>query len=137
MGLNAIQFMRADATINVVRILIPSTSAYNSAIQAVDGTIKPLGISQNWSRANPDPAQSDATALQAALVNENIGVWANGSTGIDLYCNATWSPGDLIMADSNGYGIVATSTNYHVGRAETAGVIGTYCAVTVDTGYTK
>lgn len=131
------QNMRAGATINVARILIASTVDANSAIQAVDGAAKPIGISANWSRANPDPAQSDATALQAALVGENIAYWPNGTPGVDLYCNFAWSPGDLIMADASGYGIVATTTNYHVGRAETAGVVGAYCPVTVDVGYTK
>jgi hypothetical protein len=125
------QNQRAGATINCSTILVASTTEPNTALQANSATRPPIGIAVNYNRANPDPAMSDATALIAALVNETIGVHYAGETGIDLLCAATWAPGDLIMADSNGQGIVATSGNWFVARAQSAGVIGALCPVDV------
>ena len=132
-----IQNMRAGGTINVARIVVADTAAPNSAIQATGATVIPIGISSNASRANPDPAMSDATALVAAIVNENIEIHGEGSTEVDLTCAFAWTAGDLIMADADGKGIVATAGNYYVGQAACNGQVGALCPVRVTVGLVK
>ncbi len=131
MGAATLQNARAGATINCTRFVIASTTEPNTALQASSGSVNTIGISANWSRANPDPDQTDAAALIAALVNENVAIYAQGSVGVDLYCNATWSPGDLLMPDASGFGIVATAGNFYGARAQGAGVVGALCPVDV------
>lgn len=132
-----IQNARAGATINVCRFVVASTVDPNSALQAANATTRPIGISHNFSRANPDPDQTDATALEAARVNENVAIHDEGSVGVDLYCNFAWSPGDLLMSDASGFGIVATTGNWYGARAQTAGTVGALCPVDVVIGYTR
>lgn len=133
----SLQSMYANATINICRILIPDSAHTNSVKQAINGTIRPTGVSGNGGRLRPDPdfAQSDVDV--AALAGENVAVFADGSRSVDLYCNAAWSPGDLIMSDASGYGIVATSGNYYVGRATGPGTVGTLCPIDVEPGLLK
>lgn len=132
---NTLMNARAGGTINVCRFVIADTTAPNSAVQASAGTSPFLGVSQNSSRINPYPDQSDATALQAALVGEIIGIHPAGAVGVDLYCNEAWAPGDLLMADASGYGIVATTGKYAGARAQGTGVVGALCPVDVINAY--
>lgn len=130
----SIQNMRAGATINVSLFVTASTTEPNTVLQASNATAVPQGISVNYNRANPDPSMSDNTALIAALVNENIGVHSLGETGVDLTCAFAWSPGDLLMSDANGQGIVATTGNWYGAQAQSAGVVGALCPVNVVIG---
>lgn len=134
MGADTLQNARAGATINCTRFVIASTTEPNTALQASAATVNTIGISANFSRANPDPDQTDAVALIAALVNENVAIYAQGSVGVDLYCNDTWAPGALIMSDASGFGITATAGNWYGARAQTAGVVGALCPVDVFIG---
>jgi hypothetical protein len=127
----------ATGTINICRICIRDGTHANGAKQAVDGTVNPLGVANQASRVRPDPdiSAADATALdKAAIAGENISIFGRGAVGVSVFCNAAWNPGDPIMADANGLGIVATSGNYYVGFAETSGTVNALCPVTVDPG---
>lgn len=130
----SIQNMRAGATINVSLFVLASTTEPNTVLQAAKATTPPQGISVNYNRANPDPSMSDATALVAALVNETIGVHSFGETGVDLTCAVAWAPGDLLMSDANGAGIVATTGNWYGAQAQSTGVVGALCPVNVMIG---
>ena len=134
---NSVQNMRAGGTIKVSRFVVPDTTANNSAIQASNGNTLPLGIATNAGRLNPDPNYSQSSVDQAAIANENVGIHGPGSTGVDLYCAFAWSPGDLLMPDSNGEGVVATAGQYYGARAQTAGVVGALCPVDVVTGLVR
>lgn len=129
-----IQNMRAGGTINVALFVTADPASPNSCIQASNGTVVPIGISSNASRANPDPSMSDATALVAALVNENIEIHGEGSTEVDLTCAFAWSPGDLLMSDGDGKGILATAGSYYGAQAASAGQVGALCPVRVTVG---
>ncbi len=135
----SLQNMYANGTIVCATIVIPDSTHINSVKAAVDGSVLPAGIASNAPRVRPDPSftMSALSAMQAAIAGEILEVYGPGSTGVDLYCNAVWSPGDLIMADASGYGVVATTTNYYAARAQGTGVVGAYCPVDVMVGYTK
>lgn len=127
--------MMANSTINISTILVPDGTAPNACNQAANGTVLPLGVASDASRSRPDPDIATGNVLNiAALQYENIRVFGRGATAVPLYCNYAWSPGDLIMSDSNGYGIECTSGSYYVGRAEGPGTVGAYCPITVDPG---
>ncbi len=129
------QSMYANATITTCRIVIPDSTHTNSVKQAVDGTIRPVGISGNAGRLRPDPDFSQANVDQAAIAGENVAVFVDGARSVDLYCNAAWSAGDLIMADASGKGVVATSGRYYVGRALGPGTVDSLCPVDVEPGW--
>lgn len=134
---NQYQAMYANATVGCSLIVIRDSTHANSVKIGVDGTVVPVGISTNAARTRPDPDFSQSTQAQqvAANAGETVGVHCVGATGVDLVCNATWSVGDPIMADSAGKGIVATTGNYYVGFAQTVGVVGALCPVDVQPGY--
>ncbi len=134
---NQYQNMYANSTIACSIFVIPDATHNNSVKKSVDGTVRPSGISQESNRTRPDPDFSLTTQAQqiAAIAGESIQVWVDGATGVSLVCNATWAAGDLLMADANGLGIVATMGNYYGARAQTAGVIGALCPVDVVIGY--
>lgn len=134
--MNTIQNMRASGDVNVCRVVVADTSAPNSCVQATSGTPRPLGISWDRSKLEPNPNYTSAQLLIAANAGDPVGIFSDGAVGVPLYCNATWVAGDLLMADSNGYGVQVTSGNYYVARAQTAGVIGSYCSVDVVIGLT-
>lgn len=121
----------AGGTINVNRICVAYTGHDNGAVQAADGTHLPIGISVGAGRLRPDPDFTAAQVLEAAEAGEVVGIYGPGSVGVGLYCNFAWSAGDLLMADANGMGIVATSGKWAAARAESAGVVGQICNVTV------
>lgn len=124
----------AGGTINTCRFVVPDSTHPNAAIQASDGTHLPLGISLNASRLRPDPEFDSTDVLVAAIEGEPIGIHPPGSVGVDLLCAAAWNPGDLLMSDANGKGIVATTGKYYGARAEGPGAVGALCPVTVVTG---
>lgn len=124
----------AAGTVNVARFIRPDTTHPNAAVQAAAGTIPVLGISTNAGRVRPDPDFTDAQVLEAAQTGENIGYFPPGCTGVDLTCAFAWSPGDLLMPDANGKGIVATTGKYYGARAQSAGVVGALCPVDVIVG---
>lgn len=137
MATNQFQNMYANSTIPCSIILVRDSTHNNSVKTAANATVEPVGISWNSARTRPDPdfSQSIQSQQVAAIQGESVGVFCLGATGVDLYCNATWSVGDPIMADASGFGIVATSGNYHIGFAQTAGVIGALCPVDIQIGY--
>lgn len=125
---------RAGGTINITRFVKCDTASDNCAIQAIDGTVLPLGVSTDQSKTRPD---SDIVAnpnVIAALIGDQIKIFVEGAKGISLYCNAAWTRGDLLMPDANGYGIVCTPGNYYGARAQTNGTVGSLCTVDVITG---
>lgn len=124
----------AGATIYTARFVKASTSHANAAIQADDGDELVLGISTNASRLHPSPDFTDAAVLEAAQAGENIAIHPPGQVSVDLTCAFAWSPGDLLMPDADGKGVVATTGKYYGARAESAGVVGALCPVTVVTG---
>lgn len=124
----------AAGTINTCRFVVPDATHPNAAIQAADATHLPLGISQNASRLRPDPDFDPTDALIAAIAGETIGIHPAGSVSVDLLCAAAWNPGDLLMSDANGKGIVATTGKFYGARAEGPGTVGALCPVTVVTG---
>lgn len=132
--MSTLQNAYAAGTINTCRFVVPHTSHPNAAIQASDATHLPLGISQNSSRLRPDPEFDAADVLVAAIEGETIGIHPPGSVSVDLLCAAAWNPGDLLMADANGKGIVATTGKYYGARAEGPGTVGALCPVTVIAG---
>ena len=136
---NQLQNMYANSTVPCSVILVADATHNNSAKVAANSTVRPVGISVNSNRTRPDPDFSLTTQAQqiAAIAGESLGVWVEDSTGVDLYCNYAWNIGDLIMSDSSGYGIVATTGNYYVAQAQTAGVVGALCPVDVKIGYTR
>lgn len=132
------QNMWANSTIGCSVILIPDATHFNSVKKAPSGAVLPSGISPNGARTRPDPDFAQSTQAQqiAAIAGETVDVYGPGCTGIDLVCGTVpWAAGDLIMADSNGYGITCTTGNYYVGRAQTTGVAGALCPVDVNPGY--
>lgn len=137
MATNQFQNMYANSTVACSVIVIPDSTHFNSVKKAVDGTVLPSGISWNSARTRPDPDFNQSTQAQqiAAIAGESLGVWCDGATGVDLVCNFAWTTGDLIMADSNGLGIEATTGNYYVGRAQATGVVGALCPIDVTPGY--
>ncbi|MFO1040971.1 MAG: hypothetical protein U0941_04250 [Planctomycetaceae bacterium] len=134
--MSTLQNAYAAATINTSRFVIADATHPNAAIQAADGTRLPLGISTNASRRHPDPGFTQTQCDEAALQGEVIGIHPPGSVGVDLLCNAAWNPGDLLMSDANGKGIVATTGKYYGARAQTAGTVGALCPVDVVCGLT-
>jgi len=124
----------AAGTINTCRFVVPDASHPNAAIQAADATHLPLGIAQNASRLRPDPDFAASDVLIAAITGETIGIHPPGNVSVDLLCAAAWNPGDLLMSDANGKGIVATTGKYYGARAEGPGTVGAICPVTVITG---
>lgn len=126
---------RAGGTINVCVFVKADTGNPNGALQAAGATVPLIGISANFNRQNPDPSLSDATALNAALVGEVIAIHPAGAVSVDLTCNATWNPGDQLTSDASGFGVVATTGQYVGARAETVGVVGALCPVTVLSPY--
>lgn len=137
MPTNQVQNMYANSTVPCSIIVVRDATHNNAVKVAANATVEPAGVSWNSARTRPDPDFSQSTQAQqvAAIAGESIGVYGPGATGVDLYCNATWAIGDPIMADASGFGIVATSGNYHVGFAQTAGVIGALCPVDISIGY--
>lgn len=134
--MSTLQNAYAAATIKTSRFVIADATHPNAAIQASDGTKLPLGISSNASRRHPDPEYTQTQCDEAALQGETIGIHPSGTVGVDLLCNAAWNPGDLLMPDADGKGIVATSGNYYGARAQTAGTVGALCPVDVVCGLT-
>ncbi len=124
----------AGATINTCRFVKASTTHPNAAIQATDGDSLTLGISTNAGRLRPDPDFTAAQVLEAAQAGEQVGIHPPGDVSVDLQCAFAWSPGDLLMPDADGKGIVATTGKYYGARAESAGVVGALCPVTVISG---
>ena len=135
--MNTIQNMRCDGDINVSRVVVAATDNPNSCSQASAGTPRPLGISWDRSKLDPNPNYTAAQLLIAGNAGDPIGIWSEGAVGVPLYCNYAWNPGDLLMSDASGYGIQVTSGNYYVARAQTAGVVGSYCSVDVVIGFTS
>lgn len=132
--MNTLMNARAGATINICRFVIPDDSHANGALQAANGDVLPLGISHQAGRLHPDPNYSDAAVLEAAKVGEPVGIYPQGTVGVGLTCAAAWDPGDLLMADADGKGIVATTGKFYGARAEGPGTVGAICPVTVVTG---
>jgi hypothetical protein len=133
---NQYQNMWANSTIPCSVILVPDATHNNSVKQAVSGAIRPSGISVNSNRTRPDPDFSLTTQAQqiAAIAGEEVVVWVDGATGVDLVCNYPWLAGDLVMSDSNGYGIEVTAGNFYVARAQTPGTVGALCPVDIVIG---
>lgn len=134
--MSTLQNAYAAGTINTSRFVVASTTHPNAAVQATDGTKLVLGISANASRRRPDPGFTQTQIDEAAIQGEMIGIHPPGTVGVDLLCNAAWNPGDLLMPDANGKGIVATTGKYHGARAQTAGTVGALCPVDVVCGLT-
>ncbi len=132
--MNTLMNAYANGTINTCRFVVPDTTHPNAATQAADGTHLPLGIAGNAGRLRPDPDLSDANVLVHAIAGETCRINPPGNVSVDLYCNFAWAPGDLLMADASGKGIVATTGKYYGARAESAGVVDALCPVTVITG---
>lgn len=132
--MNSLMNSRAGGTINTCRIVVPDTSHANGAIQASNGDVLPLGISSQAGRLHPDPNYTDAAVLEAAQTGEPVGIYPSGSVGVGLLCAEAWTAGDLIMADSNGKGIIATTGKFYVGVAESNGTLSAICPVRVQTG---
>lgn len=130
----SMQNQYAESAISVSRVVVRGTTHDNSVKQAVNATVLPSGISQPAGRLNPDPNYTQSNVDVAANTGENVGVYGPGSTGVPLYCNAAWAPGDLIMADASGKGVVCTTGKYYVARAQSTGVADTYCPVDVIIG---
>jgi hypothetical protein len=124
----------AAGTINTCRFVVPATGHPNGALQASNGTTLPLGVSQQSGRLHPAPEASAADVLEAARTGETVGIYPPGCVGVGLLCAAAWNPGDLLMSDANGKGIVATTGKFYGARAESAGTIGAICPVTIITG---
>lgn len=122
---------RAGGTIMTSRFVIPDTTHANGAIQAIDGTVRPLGISGNAGRVRPDPDFSQTQTDTAATVGEMVTIYGEGAMAVDLLCAAAWNPGDLLMPDADGKGVVATATHFYGARAQGPGVIGALCPVDV------
>lgn len=131
---NTLQNARAGGTINTCRFVIPDTTHPNGAVQAGAATVLPIGISTDASRLRPDPNFTSTQVLEAAELGEVIGIYPPGSVGVSLYCKAAWNPGDLLMSDTDGGGLVCTSGSYYGARAQSAGTIGALCAVDVVVG---
>lgn len=132
------QNMWANSTIGCSVIVTMDPTHSNSVKKSADGTKLPVGISTNAARTRPDPDFSQSTQAQqiAAIAGETVQVYGPGCTGVDLVCGASpWAAGDLIMADTNGYGITCTTGNYYVARAQTTGVAGALCPVDIFPGY--
>jgi len=121
----------AVSTINVNRICVAATTHANGAAQAADGTHLPIGISGGAGRLPPDPNYTDAQVLEAAQAGEVVKIHGPESVGVGLLCAFAWTAGDLLMADADGKGIVATSGKWAAARAESDGVVGQICNVTV------
>ncbi|MBS0205001.1 MAG: hypothetical protein JSS49_19005 [Planctomycetes bacterium] len=134
--MSTLQNAYAAGTINTSRFVVASTTHPNAAIQATDGTKLVLGISTNASRRHPDPEYTQTQIDEAAIQGEVIGIHPPGTVGVDLLCNVAWNPGDLLMPDANGMGIVATTGKYYGARAQTAGTVGALCPVDVVCGLT-
>jgi len=125
---------RAGGTINTCVFVKPDTSHTNQVIQATDGTVPPSGISTDACRLPPDPNYTSSQLQAAANAGEIIKVFPVGAVGVSLYCNAAWNPGDLLMSDASGYGIVCTTGNYYGARAQGPGTVGALCPVDIVTG---
>lgn len=134
--MSTLQNAYAAGTIRTSRFVVAATTHPNAAVQASDGTDLPLGISTNASRRHPDPEYTQAQIDEAAIQGEIVGIHPPGTVGVDLLCNAAWSPGDLLMSDANGKGIVATSGNYYGARAQSAGTVGALYPVDIICGLT-
>lgn len=132
--MSTLQNAYAAGTINTSRFVVPHATHPNAAVQASDGTKLPLGISVNASRRRPDPDYTQTQLDEAAVQGEVIGIHPAGTVGVDLMCNAAWNPGDLLMSDANGKGIVATTGKYYGARAQSAGTVGALCPVDVVCG---
>lgn len=131
---NTLMNAYAGGTIYTARFVKANTSHANSAIQCDDGDELPLGISQNAGRLNPDPNYSADDVLKAAVSGESVGIHPPGSVSVDLACAYAWAPGDLLMPDADGKGVLATTGKYYGARAEGTGVVGALCPVTVVCG---
>jgi len=132
--MTTLQNAYAAGTIHTSRFVIASSTHPNAALQAADGTVLPLGISTSASRQHPDPDASQADVNRAALTGETVAIHPPGTVGADLLCNAAWDPGDLLMADADGKGVVATSGNFYGARAQSAGTVGALCPVDIVCG---
>lgn len=107
----------------------------NVVVEATAATVRPVGISQQGGRLTPLPA--NAGTVYAAADGEPIGVAGQGAAYTDLLLGGTVYAGNMVMAHSDGTGIVATAGNYHVARARMYGVAGDRIPVQVDIGLMK
>jgi hypothetical protein len=131
---HTLQNARAGGTINTCRFVVPDAAHANGAVQASASTVLPLGISTDASRVRPDPNFTDSQVLEAAEAGEVVKIYPAGSVGVSLYCKAAWNPGDLLMTDADGGGLVCTTGKYYGARAQGAGTIGALCPVDVISG---
>jgi hypothetical protein len=104
----------------------------NVIVEATNATVRPVGISQQGGRNAPLPA--NAGTVYAAADGEPLMVAGPGAAYSDLLLGGTVYAGNMVMATTDGTGIVATVGNYHVARAREYGVLGDRIPVQVDIG---
>ena len=127
----------AGGNITPSRVLVSSTTVANRVIQATNATVQPVGVSQRGTRNTPY-ASGTATLDDgfAAIAGENLTVFSDGDT-CALELGGTVAIGDKLMSDTSGRGITATTTNWTVGIASKAGVLGDIIEIQVLITYTK
>lgn len=102
----------AGGNIYPSRFVVASTSADFTVVQATDGSVNITGISQPGSRRATNAGIENAAF--AAVAGEQLTVFQDTNSMVLLETgSATINPGDLLMPDANGRGVLATAGNFY------------------------
>ena len=117
----------ANGNIGVSVFVKISTARDFGIEQCAAGTDKPFGISQVGPRTPPNVDQAlfgttVANASLAAISGETLMMFSLGDNAPLTAGTGGWNPGDLLMSDANGDGVVFVSGagNYYGARALSA-----------------
>jgi hypothetical protein len=108
----------------------PAGTPANAGFQVIlasGTTVRPVGISKQWTRWNqlqspaPAPSLANLNDTYHAVAGENCGVFLVGESGPLIAGAGGVTAGDNVTSDANGHGVTAVTGNECVGQAmETA-----------------
>ena len=96
----------AGGTIRPSRIVKISTAADNTVLESAAATSPNIGIAQQGTRRAPGTGDDDGNA---ALVDEQLGIYGPGSGLAPCQAGGTVVAGDAITSDGSALGIATTT----------------------------
>ena len=108
MGQSSSPNFLANGAISTSVFVEVDASSNNRCIQATAGAFC-IGISQEGSQLAPIPG---ASSLAATAADQEIQVYGLGEVCLLNATSAGWTAGDRLKADSSGFGVTASASDY-------------------------
>lgn len=123
----------AGGTIRPSRVVKLSTAADNTVLESAAATSVNIGVAQQGTRRAPGTGDDDGNA---ALVDEQLGVYSCGSGQAPIQLGGTVTRADAVTSDGSGLGVATTTDgDVIVGWAMQSGVTADIVCFLCQPGY--